>query len=376
LPTIEIGGRVTTPGGKPRGGVQVKVAHDDGKAAAWFVASAITNDHGAFVIRNLPKRSDRVGLAGKAVRQGNRVIGQRFAQTPEPVVVSDNREDVVLYMPETGGTIKGRVLSGVTRQPVRSFQASFIRYKWFVPDDTSTYHIESDVGSFKGEVTEPGTWAVEIRAPGHATLRTKTFQLKKGGTVDLGTIELGSGGTISGVVRDAQGRPVPYARIHILDQAFKTNDQAPFTDVDGMFEVRGISPGKYSVFAVSPRHPLGILRGVAVENDKRTAADFQLLLASPLTVTVLDPSGDPLEGVDLSYTFAAVAPLNSKLFRGYEPPGWGLHRTDSRGRILKPSLPAGAVRIILNKAGFVQLSETVTLEAGKPNEVTLTMKRR
>lgn len=356
--TLSIRGRVITPDGKPRVGVHV-VAFPDGATRA--VASDYSGDDGRFEIKELPTGRYRV-----AVRRAGKVLTD--AQT-------ETGKDVDLVLPIEGGILKGRVVTA-TGEPIRSFSAKFIRYRFLVPNGFRGQDYTSDDGSFVHEVDRAGTWGVEIQATGYAPTRPQMFNVKPGTTVDVGTIKLGPGGAIAGTVVDAQGQPVPYARIHFLSATLETNQDPPFTDREGRYEIRTVAAGVYNVFAVSPSHPLAVARSVKVEGGKATRLDFRFSPKAPLTVVVLDDDDSrPIEGAELTYSFASVAPLRSNSFRAYEPPGWGLHETDKNGVVVKPALPAGKVTIYIERVGYSSASRTVSLEAGKPMRIEVRLRR-
>jgi RNA polymerase sigma-70 factor (ECF subfamily) len=364
--TGTIRGRVQTPDGKPRKGVTIAayarletteaVAYSD-----WSSRSVQTNAAGEFELGPLPDHE----YAVRAVRQK----GMR-------VVARPGSDGLLLTLPRPSGGIRARVVSAATGKPVGSFAAQFIGYKFFLPDTFDGKSYQDTDGRFEFEVRRPGMYAVQIDAPGFAKLRTKTFPVKAGETNDIGTIRLGAGGKISGVVTDHQGRPVPYARIHFLTPTADTNRDPPFTDAEGRYEIRTVAEGIYNVFAVSPRHPLAVQRNVRVKEGETARLDFRYGRSAPLTVTVLDEGGRPIRGAELTYAFAAVAPLRSNLFRGYEPPGWGEHETDAAGEVLKPFLPATKVTIYIEKAGFSGASRVVDLTDGESQQIEFRLKRR
>jgi len=370
-PALAIAGVVRTKSGEPRTRVCVGAMPKEGDEVA---SEAFPAADGSFALAGLRPGAYRVGLLRL---QGDSIIVEgEFLPRPEPVAAEAGTAGLVLVAEPQGGAVKGVVRSASDGKPLRRFQVHLIRFEGFVPNDFSTEERESADGSFRVEVEEAGTYAVEVSADGHAPLRTTPAPLAEGKVRDLGVLSLGTGGIVRGTVRDARGDPVPYVRIHLLSPKMETNEDEPFTDLEGRYELRGISPGTYTVFAVSPRHPLGMVRPVAVEEGKTATADVAFLAPAPLTVTVTDAEGKPLPGVDLSYTFDAVRPLNSRLFRDKEPPGWGPHQTDANGVIVKPCLPAGDVTIYLNLKGWQTKAETVALEPGRANAVTVVLEKK
>jgi hypothetical protein len=271
--------------------------------------------------------------------------------------------------------VSGRVLNGATGRPVPAFTVNVIHYEWFVPSGFLSSPFRSEDGSFRCFLDETGTFAIEVTSPGLAPLRTERLSAQAGERKDVGELRLGSGGVISGLVKDAQGRPVPYARIHFLSATMETNEEAPFTDLDGRYEVPAIAPGTYRVFAVSPRHPLGMVPDVRVEEGRSTRVDLALATAAPVTLVVLDESGRPLEGAEISYTFESIRPLTSNMIAYYEPPAWGGDTTDASGCLAKPCLPATEVVFTVEAEGFSRVTRAEKLTAGKPARIEFRLER-
>jgi len=260
-----------------------------------------------------------------------------------------------------------------TGLPLDEFQYSTIRYRGFLPNFDDVGQRKSRQGLFRFEFAEEGSWAVEFRAKGHASFRTPKIELKKGEEHDLGTIRLGDGGVIEGRVVDAQGIPVPYTRINILSPKLETNEDEPYTGSDGSFRVRGVSPGLYIVFAVSPRHPIGMVKNVLVREGETARVEVKFAEAAPLEVIVRGEDGRPLKGAELFWSFPEIAPLTSKMVRGKIPPGYGDNVSDDAGRILQHALPAGAITLFVEAKGFTPTTRQVQLDAGKSTRVEIAL---
>jgi protocatechuate 3,4-dioxygenase beta subunit len=364
LPTKAIRGRVITPDGRPRPGVVVGIKAED------LFEREVSDAEGKFAFERLVDGEYAVGLARSSWIEEEE---ETLLPEPAPVTVSAGRDDLEFILPIKGGIVTGKVVGKRDGLPIKEFDATFLRYKLFIPSDTEWASFKD--GEFRYEIDEPGTWQVDIAADGLASHRTERFSLAAGEVKDLGTIRLGPGGTVAGRVLDAQQRPVPYTRINILNEKLQTNDDEPFTDLDGRFEVKGVSPGLFTVFAVSPRHPLGMVRGVDVREGERTEVQIAFVQPAPLTIDVRDSSGQPVEGAALDFTFPAVAPLTSKLFRGKIPPGYGSHKSDATGTILQPCLPPGEVTITIEMKEFEPVTKKLDLKPGEPNRVEIRLRR-
>jgi len=374
-PTGSIEGRVVTRDGEPRVNMIVAIRVLDAPRASKGPTDAQewTDEEGRFEFEDLPEARYQVGITGSG--SSFVVDEQKLLVDPAPVEAEPGGDPIELVVPLKGALVKGKVVSRRDQLPLRSFRAMFIRYKFLLPSGADDETFNRRDGTFFHELEEAGTWAVEISAPGYASYRTKALEIGEGETRDLGTIRLGDGGTIRGVVRDARGQPVAYARINILNAKFQTNEEEPFTDLEGGFELEDVSPGPYTVFAVSPRHPLGLVRNVVVKEGEETKVAVDFLEPAPLTFVVTDEGGNPIEGASMAFTFPAIAPLTSKLFRGKIPPGYGSHESDPAGLILQHSLPPGEVTISIEKEGFRAVTRKLALKAGEANRVEVRMTR-
>jgi len=265
------------------------------------------------------------------------------------------------------------VVSKRTGRPLRQFRHGLIRYRMLLPQSVDTGETDNAQGKFRLEFPQDGSWAIEFQADGHASYRTPRLSLKKGEIKDLGTIRLGEGGTLVGIVKDANGLPVPYTRINILSPKFETNKDEPFTGREGRFRIPSISPGLYNVFAISPRHPIAFVRNVNVREGQTTEVEVKFERPAPLEIRVRDESGSPIEGAKLSFTFPAIAPLSSKLFRNKIPPGYGSHISDAEGSIFQHSLPAGPVTLTVEAPGFTPVTRQLRLSPGENKRLEITL---
>jgi protocatechuate 3,4-dioxygenase beta subunit len=287
--------------------------------------------------------------------------GISFLDDPAPVLVRAD-EELLFHLPADGAVVRGRVLSR-RGAPVQEFELDFVRYRGLVPRSCESRIVRDSRGSFAEGLAEPGLWAVEVRAAGHAVHRTPPFMAGCGATVDLGDIELGFGGSVRGAVADAYGRPVEHARIHLLRVDWLMTADTPFTDRDGEFEMRGVPPGTYRLFVVSARHPLGVVRSLTVEPGATTRVEVRLPEAVRAVLRVTDESGRPIRGAEVHCIHPDLAPLNSRLLSAYEPPGWGPGETDAEGLVVKPYAPPVPVLVRVRAEGYASRAEVVTLAA-------------
>jgi hypothetical protein len=91
---------------------------------------------------------------------------------------------------------------------------------------------------------------------------------------------------------------------------------------------------------------------------------------------VRDESASPIADAKLSFTFPAIAPLSSRLFRDKIPPGYGSHVSDAEGRIFQHSLPAGPVTLTIVAVGFTPVTKQMRLAPGENKRLEITLARK
>lgn len=88
----------------------------------------------------------------------------------------------------------------------------------------------------------------------------------RGGAVAL---TLPAGGTLTGTVRSADGKPIENARVSVEGGLGEGSSPVPFaasatTDAAGTFALRGLAPGRRSVFVAAFAHHATILSGLEI----------------------------------------------------------------------------------------------------------------
>lgn len=357
-PVHSVSGQIRDPRGRPLGRVAVacSAVGSEPEGSTW------TDDEGRFEFGFLAEGEYRVGLTDLAAE------GTVLRDDPAPRTVRAGARDVDFVLEAPGALVRGRVVAKRDGRPVPDFQVAWRQFELFLPAGSGWGQRAGGVGEFLCRLEEPGTYAIDVEAPGFAPLRSARFTVEED-EVDLGDLALGDAGAVAGTVRDAAGRAVPYARVHLLSAKFEAAPGVHFTDADGRFEVRGLAPGVYNLFVVSPRHPLGVVRGVLVKEGETADVRHSLDPAAPLTLVVRDGNGLPVEGARLVYTFAALLPLDSDLARQHEPETFGANASDARGEIRKPLMPAGEVVLRVEAEGFRPWRETLVLPPGEPRTV-------
>lgn len=195
----------------------------------------------------------------------------------QPLQVGSSNVEGLRLSPQPGGSVRGHLrVEGKNGTPVRSdFDRTFLLLESTEDDDdegllgagkfTNLAHVAPD-GSFAWGDVPPGNYYVQIvrdaganddwfmktsLAGGH-DVNDSGINVN-GGTVGLDLVASTNGGMVEGVITDHQGQPVanavvvavPEVRMRArVDRYRKTQ-----SDQNGRFQLQGLRPGDYTVFA-------------------------------------------------------------------------------------------------------------------------------
>lgn len=165
-------------------------------------------------------------------------------------------------------------------------------FRWTpIPQDQRT----DAAGAFAFDDVRVGEVTLRARAPKTA-LWSRVVSVVESGTVDL-AIELRAGGTLTGLVRSADGEPSPGASV----SAF-TGSDADFVqvvtraDVDGRFRLTGVSPGQRTLEAASQDGKQMFREALHIDDAADQVWNPVLSTARNIDGSVVSPSGAPLRG--------------------------------------------------------------------------------
>ena len=189
------------------------------RAQTPFDRRGVSAPDGTFVFAALPEPPYRLV-----------VDHPEFAPTEAEEIRSIGPELRVVLRP--GGTLVGRVMDGWTGAVV----GAEVRARREARSHTT---FTDEEGRFVFERLPRGPWAIEVQAAGHLPLE-RDARLE-GERIDLGELEMVSGGTLEGEVVDVLGDVVANAAVNVLD-----TEHATQTDGEGRFRVQ-VAPGIHRV---------------------------------------------------------------------------------------------------------------------------------
>jgi hypothetical protein len=262
-----------------------------------------TDAKGEFCLQNLTPGEYNVIAAAEGFRAG-----------PHPFRVNTNTSNLILEMFKEA-TVCGQVVDAVTGQPVPAFT---VRMRFWAGAGLPTtpapkiYPQNDPSGKFCVEGVGPGEYVVEAVAPEYAPSFSSNFTVQISKQVDNIIVKLGRGSSISGIILDPDGKPVPRARVVTRDNEwaddpftraiapqFPSNvtDAEVRTGDDGRFTLKNLNPDTYQINVMAPnftrfaRRDLRILDGVELK-----LGDIKLQRGGTVRGTLYDAAGKPLVG--------------------------------------------------------------------------------
>ncbi len=371
----EIGGRLFGADRKPLAGATVYGERGDLDSSDGVVPSVHTDDEGHFLLSDLENANYRIGFS----KQG-------YARLEVEDVQIDSKNNIHHMLP--AGTIKGRVLDGLSGEPISSFRIRFVdplleegeerlwgySSKWgkgmdFV--DTQghfdCYAEELDAGPVIG---------IEVSAKGYALgLHPHVVSLPASEAEEV-TIRLFRGSSVQGRVLDAAtGRPISGARILRITERVPLSEATrdwievlkTTTNAEGEFEMKDLPPGSMSLVALhedwcfTQSGPLNVAHHASLPY-----LELRMGAGASLRVQVQASDGTPLPNAGV-----ALYPMDREAHAQHE---WRA-RTDGEGRALFEHLSAGEYQVSWTQTSgnttVNLLTESVNVELVGTTEVDL-----
>ena len=165
---------------------------------------------------------------------------------------------------------------------------------------------------------------------------------------------LKSGLTVSGFVRDEDGKPIKRARVKVGERYSGGGEVA--TDGEGFFEVKNCGAGSLQV-AVEARRMAPLVRALLSE-EMSQPLELTLAAGRELRLRVVDTEGGPVDGVRISVQYNG-ADIDAKL------------RTGKDGTVAWSSAPLDTVTLAFYRKDFARIEGVEVSPDGTQHEVTL-----
>ena len=243
--------------------------------------------------------------------------------------------DVVL---DVGGAITGRVVDA-EGSPVEEARVT-AQADDRGPGRRHSARADEGDGRFLLPDVAPGAYGLGVQASGRGEAARSGVRVVAGRTTDVGTIALARGGTVQGVVVDAEGRGIPGATVHAeRDANRRTSQLETQTGSTGAFELSGVPIGPVHVVARHPSYAISSPVVAEVDPDKETPP-VRIVLArgGRIEGRALHRDGRPFTGGRVH-----AWPLDRRASVG----GWEAAPLDGDGSFVMEHVPAGRMKLDL-----------------------------
>jgi uncharacterized GH25 family protein len=255
--------------------------------------------------------------------------GKAPARKTGLTVASDRIADVGTIVLEDGRALRGRVVAAKDDAPVAGATVSVSQPQGFMMssgrDAAAGIAITAQDGHFEIGGLEARTYAVDATQPEYSP-NTGRVEISADADTDDFVIKLSRGGTITGLVRDAQKTPLPNTSVLLTKIPMGGGPQTVSTGVDGRYTFEKIAPGSYMVIraptAGGPLMLFGGMKQVEVREGETTVHDLDDASKINLTGRVLK-GGQPVPNAMVLFSSGDGPGPNSDLRQS---------RTDADGR--------------------------------------------
>jgi len=201
----------------------------------------------------------------------------------------------------TGGTLRGRLVDAVTRQPVKEFEVRMVRVQrgpeWR-EEEPLTQAFQSDTGRFAWNGVPADTWKVSVSAHGYRQFRLGEVTIAAGRKPREVVMPMQKGFTARGrVFAAATGAGIPEAYVSFrVASALGDVPDDPYaqTKEDGSFVLDGIPGGEISLIAGAKGY--ASREAEIVMDEKTPPQEFALSTGGRIAGVVKTGSGEPVKG--------------------------------------------------------------------------------
>jgi len=263
-------------------------------------------------------------------------------------VVPDQATDVGTITLEDGRVLRGRVVSAKDDAPVPGATVSVAQPQGFMMtvgrDSAAGVAISALDGRFEIAGLEPRTYAVDVTQPDYSP-NSGRVEIAPDADTDDFVVKLSRGGTITGLVRDAQRQIVPNAGVLLTKIPMGGGPQTVSTGPDGRYTFEKIAPGEYMVIRAptggGPLMLIGGMKQVTVREGETTVHDLDDASKINVTGRVLK-GGQPVANAMLFFSVGDGNGPASDLKQS---------RSDADGRYQIGLDAAGAYAVVVSTGG-------------------------
>ncbi|MFS0766942.1 carboxypeptidase regulatory-like domain-containing protein [Peribacillus phoenicis] len=275
------------------------------------------------------------------------------------VVAAQELTGINLALQANPGSITGQVTNSSTAAPIagatvaiRSLQGNSGAVVQSVNTD--------QFGKYLAQNLAPGVYSVTVTKSGFAQ-QTQTVTVASNQSAAANFALLPDTGSISGNIRDGNGNPITGGNVFI--RVFDSNGvliKSVTAQSDGTYGILDLAPGTYNLVAEAPNYSASTVTTV-VEANQTTALDIQLAPnpASVIGQVLIQGMNTPLQGA------VVTSSVNGQLIASTV--------TDVNGNFQLTNLPPGNVEIAVSQPGFALDVQTVNLNPGETEQITVSL---
>jgi protocatechuate 3,4-dioxygenase beta subunit len=277
--------------------------------------------------------------------------GKAPARKSGLAVASEQVVDAGTLTLEDGRALRGRVVASKDDSPIPGASVSVTQPQGMMSMGTNLAAgsaITASDGHFEIDGLEARTYAVDASQPDWSP-NSGRVEISADADTDDFVIKLSRGGTITGLVHDAQKQIVPNVSVLLTKPMMGTGPQTASTGPDGRYTFDKIPPGDYMVIrapaAGGPIMLFGGMKQVTVREGETTTYDIDESSKISLTGRVLK-AGQPVPNVMLFFV-----PSDSGEGKADLRPS----RTDANGQYQVGLDNAGTYSVVVNSGsgGFI-----------------------
>ncbi len=371
--------------GRPVNGARVQVGRDGtGGDFLRSARSGVTNEEGRFEIPFLAEGHYLITVDAPR-DSGYRSSGQTFFEAD---ISFGEVTEVVLDLPMA--TLSGLIVDQESGQPLDGVRLTLSRAGSGRMDLASMGRggvasgRTGEDGRFELRGLPEGQFDVEVD-PSSAELAGTGDEMKwgqeilrssipKDGDVDMGTVSLSRGTSLTGRVTDGSGSGIANARLQLVTSAGKPlTGERPESESDGSFRFESLSPGSYDLEVDADGFASRRISGVTVSSGAENRQDVQLYTGGTLEVWVVERPSIPLEGISVDVLDGSGRPPAAVLGEGnFMEVLFGLV-TNSDGYARKSRIDPGSYQVLARRGQEVLGQQSISIQEGKTAQVKITI---
>jgi hypothetical protein len=267
------------------------------------------NDQGTFTFENITPGTYRISFESTTI---------------EPVVLENIKvpggelPPVIELRVAGKPKLTGTVVDAETNKPITHFAVRVNKTETIgkgpnYVQDARWIQVSNPAGKFEVELVGPGAYQAQISLDGYAWAWSPTVRIEKPGGTGSVQVKVTKGGSLSGQVVDAAGKPVAGAKVIAfsmskavgmrMEKRFDGDAGAVTTDAQGKFKFEHLaSGGDERLKIVSGKHAPRVVENLKVIEAKDTPVPpIKLTAGGAVEGVVYDDKGKPQQGVTVEF---------------------------------------------------------------------------